>query len=388
MTQPADITNLFKNRESAILARQQSGNKIVGYVSNTIPLEIIHASGAVPLHLIGDVNEVPIMANEFMERAFDPITRSIFNRLLTGAYNFLDLIVLPRCNDSYQRLYYYLREINRKYPQYRIPPVYLLDLLHTPWPSSQNHNNQKIAAFARYLTELNSNTITDASLQSAIALYNTSRQLLKQFTELRADNTYLISSEDACQVYGAAQSLAVEDFNRYLSTYLDSLKAPDPLSAKPVQHKPSLVIAGNGVDHPRLHQLIDHLGARVVGDYHSHGNHFLVGRIDPDKAPLAAITEHYHHHTISSRTFSPDPQALIRFCQQQNADGILFYFLQGEEALTWQVPSQQASAKIAGLPCCVFYHQSYDVDANNLTPVLKQFIQSLSVGFLAVGGKQ
>jgi benzoyl-CoA reductase/2-hydroxyglutaryl-CoA dehydratase subunit BcrC/BadD/HgdB len=132
------------------------------------------------------------------------------------------------------------------------------------------------------------------------------------------------------------------------------------------------------MDHPQLNQIVDQMGAIVVGDYHFFGNHFLIGQVDIEQSALKAISEHYHHCTLSSRSFKPNPQQLIDFCLQQHADGIVFYFLQGEEALTWQVPDQLKCAKAAGINTCVFYDQNYAVDTGKESTRLQSFIHSLT----------
>jgi benzoyl-CoA reductase/2-hydroxyglutaryl-CoA dehydratase subunit BcrC/BadD/HgdB len=375
MTALKELATMAAKADVAAKAYSQQGRKIIGYLSNIIPLELIDASGAIPLHLHGDVDEEPTIANEFMERAFDPITRSVFDRILKGYYNFLDLIVLPRCNDAQQRLYYYLCEIKRKYPQYKIPPVTLLNLLHTPWSSSARHNLKQINALKKRLEEVTGKVTDEEQLRNSIQRYNGSRQLLERFNELRGQAIAEINSETANYVYTLARSLGVEQFNTLMETVLAELESSQPATEK---KKVRLVLAGNGLDHSQLHQLVDQLDAVVVGDYHSFGNHFLVGTIDTQQEPLMAVSEHYHRHTLSSRSFSPDPQRLIDFCRQQRADGIVFYFLQGEEALTWQVPVQIDRAKAAGLGTCVFYDQNYSVNSEQVSTRLQDFVTLLT----------
>jgi benzoyl-CoA reductase/2-hydroxyglutaryl-CoA dehydratase subunit BcrC/BadD/HgdB len=89
-----------------------AGGKVVGYLSNNVPVELIHAAGAFPLQLVARPGPTPT-ADKYMEDLFDPVVRSVFDQALTGALDFVDLIVLPRSNDSFQRLYYYLSEIQR-----------------------------------------------------------------------------------------------------------------------------------------------------------------------------------------------------------------------------------------------------------------------------------
>ncbi len=367
----SQINDLGHDRNAFAKQQQAAGKKVVGYLSCNIPVEIIHASGAIPLHLSGNANQSPDLANEFMEAAFDPMTRSVFDRLLKGEYDFLDLIVLPRCNDSHQRLYYYIREIHRKYPQYSLPPVYLVDLLHTPWPSSEKRNVGKFQAFKQYLETLFGITITNEALNKSIEDYTESRTLLNSMYQLQASTNEFIDAENIYAVHACAQSASVELLVKTLRESLSEWKT----TTKQASRSPRIILAGNGLDHPGLHQAISAMNANIVGEYHSLGHHFLCGSISENPhSPIEAIAKHYHRQTISSRTFSPDPQDVVQFAQQQNADAIVFYFLQGEEALTWQVPAQKHCAEAAGIGSISFYDQTYSVDIETLYKELAPFI--------------
>ena len=375
MTQDFSLfNNLVTDRVAAhreLLNSKGSDKKYVGYLSNLIPVEMIHAAGMQPIMLCGDPKKSTELADEFMEAAFDPITRSVFNRLLKGDYNFLDLIVLPRANDSYQRLYYYLCELHRKYPEYNIPPVFMLNMLHSGRPSTDKHNNKQFSRFATCLQVIAETGISRAQIEQAIASYNECRKQLHTFNQLRAQHQIPTSLIDA--VYATVQCTNVDRVNEALSG-LNQAIATKPIS----DDKPRLVIVGNGVDHSGLHEFIDQLGASVVGDYHFYGQQFLSGLVDTELEALTALQNHYCQAVKSTRTPPPDIDGPISSAKQQRADGILFFFLQGEEALTWQVPKQLAATKAANIPCTVFYDCDYAVSIPELRSQLQTFIQSLN----------
>lgn len=362
---PDEIKNqlqqLTGDRNRRAKAWQAKGGKVVGYVSNTIPLELIHAAGLFPLHLSGTPGEDTPLADEFLEPAFDPWSRSLFEKLIRGDYRFLDAIILPRTHDALQRLYYYLCEIERKHPQYSLPPVFLVNLLHTPRASTTAYNRARFAQFAEFLQSLG-NRFDDAALENSIDTYNRLRSSLSYFNRLRASADRPVSGFLAQQVYAAVQSLPAEESLSLLSQ-VETLAEPTP-DARPI------VLAGSCLDHPQLHQLLDREKLCVVGDYHSLGNHFL-GPTPVPAPELTALAEHYQYHTLSGRSFEQKETSLVDFARQQNAQAIVFHYLLKEEALSWHYPRQQRAAEAAGLQTALLIDQPYQPDPSRLQNLVR-----------------
>ncbi len=349
---------------------QQKGGLCAGYLSNNIPLEILWAAEIYPVHLKGNPDVEPTAARQFMEPAFDPITLSVFNGLLTGQFDYLDFLVLPRGNDAHQRLYYYLCELKRNYSEYELQAVKLVDILQTLKPSTDRHNLSILEEFVSHLESKINNAITEEMLQQAISEYNLSRKLLEEFTGLRRELPLTLNSKIAFLVYEAARNLPVTDFNNALKDLLDHCRELPGEDAKRV------LLAGNGLDYSGLHSLADNLGAAVVGDYHAYGNHFLSGEIDSGSGALAAISNHYQRDVKGSRSTAIDPDEVLEFAKQQKADGVIFFYLSGEEAWTWHLPEQKSALQQAGIPTLVMADQPYTVN-DSAAREIEKFIAGL-----------
>jgi len=359
------------DKSASARAWKNTGGKVVGYLSNNVPLEIIYAAGMMPYHLDGKPNVPTPLADEFMEPAFDPLTRSIFERVLSDEFDFLDAIVLPRTNDAQQRLYYYLCEIERSYPQYKLPPVYLLDMLHTQRPTSDAHNAMMIQHFKQFIESVSGNPVADENLTQSVSLYNRLRDALLRVTRLRSRSPAAISGVETQHLYGAVRSLPPE---QSLALVLDFIQTAEGRELAANDNRPRIVIAGNGFDHDGLHQLIEKHNAVVVGDYHAMGNHFLTARVTENDEPLVAICQHYHYQTLSCRSFI-HPDDVVTFAEQQKADGIIFHYMLREEALTWHYPKQSRAAQQAGLKTLLLTDQPYAVDELKVSPPLQNFIE-------------
>src|ERR1700689_2158605 len=120
-------------------AHAASGRRGIGFVGAGITGERIIASGAYPVRLASAVDANTDAADRYLESTFMPDVRSIAEQYLQGALNFMHSIILPRSNDSAQRLYYYLSDLRTR--QFRAAPVPLIfDLAKIPRDTSKLHS--------------------------------------------------------------------------------------------------------------------------------------------------------------------------------------------------------------------------------------------------------
>ncbi|HEU4652939.1 MAG TPA: 2-hydroxyacyl-CoA dehydratase family protein, partial [Steroidobacteraceae bacterium] len=86
----------------------------VGYVGHDVPIELILAANALPAGLHGRVGEPTPIADQYLEPTFSPASRSIAEQWLNGELDSFDAVVFSRSDDSAQRLYYYVCELQRR----------------------------------------------------------------------------------------------------------------------------------------------------------------------------------------------------------------------------------------------------------------------------------
>src|SRR5262245_9530103 len=101
----------YGHRLDAARAAANSGQKVVGFVSTAVPIEVIAAAGMYPVMVTGNCQGSTALADEWMENMFDPMARAVFQSVLAGELAFLDVLIIPRSADSFLRLYLYLREV-------------------------------------------------------------------------------------------------------------------------------------------------------------------------------------------------------------------------------------------------------------------------------------
>ncbi len=333
-----------RNPDAAARAWKATGGKVIGYLGNTVPVELIAAANMFPLRLITSSERTP-RADRYMEDLFDPLVRAIFEKMLAGGYDFLDAVILPRTSDSVQRLYYYLCEVERM-GEAKVPKPLLYDLLHTPGEASASYNRARTAELKSALEDIAERRIDDSALKSAIAQNNAWRAGLEAVAGLRRGQASRLSGPEAHAIFVASQTMARDEFVTALE--------PVYRIRRDIATRPRLVLAGSGHIAASLHRLIEKAGATVVGDYHEFGEPMIGPAIATDGSLIDAIAAHYHRGVFSGRTYPDNTDSIVDFAREATADGVVFYYFREEEALTWEYPAQRKALEAAGLPSICF----------------------------------
>jgi benzoyl-CoA reductase/2-hydroxyglutaryl-CoA dehydratase subunit BcrC/BadD/HgdB len=260
---PLDRAALSAVLSDPLCAARESGQPIVAFAGNNVPVELIHASGCFPLQLPTAPRPDTTRADRYLESRFEPTTRSALELMLAGELSAARLVVLPRTSDSWQRLYYYLCELTRSFRE-RVPEPFLYDLLHTPFESSADYNVESTRALAEKLAAVSGKRPSDDELASSIALYDRIRDKLGQFMARRRAVPCQLAGAEALDLYTASQRLGPS----VLEGVLDALLAT-PAAAAPGTRT---LLVGSAHDTPALHQIIERAGGQVVADYHFRGD--------------------------------------------------------------------------------------------------------------------
>lgn len=348
-------------------AARASGRPIVLYVANDIPVELIYAAGCFPLQLPTAPRADYSRADYYLEPNFEPMVRAALEQLLQGELNDASLLVLPRSSDAWQRLYYYLCELSRSFRE-RLPEPFLYDLQKLPTESSAHYNLQSTALFAQKLGALSGNPPDDATLSWSIALYNALRRELQKLLHRRFERPIRLAGADALELFTAVQRQDPE-------VALAALQAlnEDP-AAGPAEGVPTLLV-GSAHDTPVLHHAIAHAGGQVVAEFHSRGDWSFGPVISEGGSPLAAISEHYHRHSLSTRSHPPPLSALLDLAAVSGAQAAVFFYYNEEEGLTWDHPAQVAALQARGVRSLLLSRQPYPASVEVEDP-LRAFFQN------------
>jgi benzoyl-CoA reductase/2-hydroxyglutaryl-CoA dehydratase subunit BcrC/BadD/HgdB len=364
-----EIPELSAVLRDPLHAARASGRPLVVFASNNVPVELIHAAGCFPLQWPTAPLAATSLADRYMEARFDPMARCAFEQLLRGELNDAQLLVLPRTVDSFQRLYYYLCELRRSFNE-TLPEPFLYDLLHTPFDTSADHNRVSTRVLAQRLEVLSVQPVSDLQLGASIARYDRIRLKLATLLARRDAEPSQLAGQHALELYTASQRLLPEVFE----PILDRLLVSQPAAALGTR----VLLVGSAHDTPALHRSVANAGGQVVAEFHWRGDLLWgppIGQpaADGGERNLAALSEHYHRHSLSCRTYPVPIAALLERARESRAEAALFYYYEEEEALTWDYPAQQVALRTIGVESFALERQPYPPTAA-VEPVIREFL--------------
>jgi len=335
-------------RDPAAAARRakSNGQRVVGFVGTDVPVELIAAAGAFPWRLPAAAETPTARADAYLEASFQPQERAIAEQWLSGVFDFVDEVVFTRANDSIQRLYYYLCELRRR--QLCAGPAPLLfDLCKIPRASSALRTQAVTVSLSESLGS------RLAELPRCIGERNRRRQLLFQLQQRREQSPAPAGSFIE-RLARASDCCAAQEFDAALAHWLEQPTRGEP--------GPRLILAGSAPPDDRLHRAVERAGGNIVAELGDHALGRLGAAIEGGSDPIAALSLHYHAQRHGPRAFGDATTDLLEAARIMRADGVIFWLLQQEEALAWDLPAQRSALEAAALPSLQLVHRHWTAD--------------------------
>ena len=371
-----EIKKLYRQRDSAALEWKAKGGKVVGYISDDVPDEMVLAAGFFPFRMSGRPEEGTEESDKYTEYFLDPSVRSILNMLLTGKYAFLDFIIIPHHSDAALKLYHQLWWIHRVNPAIIFPPVYLFDVLHTPFLTSALYVRDRLFDLKKQLEEWSGKEIGNEALSRAIAIGNQNRALLNKVSALRIAETPRLPGTEALQVIGSSTFMLKEEHNKLLTQFLDrSETLPEKAGAR-------IFIEGSDLDNLQFYELVESCNAVIVAENSTWGNRYFDDPIDESAGPMEALADRYHARPSRLRTQSLDQR--VDYCVQgavrAKSQGAIFYLLKWDPAIAWDQPDQKKALDEKNIPSICFSDQKYFLsgpDRKTLKTKVEKFVAAI-----------
>jgi benzoyl-CoA reductase/2-hydroxyglutaryl-CoA dehydratase subunit BcrC/BadD/HgdB len=337
----------------------QRGQKVIGFVGAEIPVELIVASGAHPVRLVGAVSKTGA-ADRYLESTFMPDVRSIAEQYLQGALNFMHSIILPRSDDSAQRLYYYLSDLRTG--QFRDAPAPLIfDLAKIPRDASKLHS--RLAA-QRLAHEIG---VVSSALPGAIRQRNRRRELFQKATQIRRLEAGIRGSL-MDRVFRSADLCDADEFDREFGEWLTQAAVPGD--------GPRLLLIGSSPPDERLHRAVEEGGGNVVGEGDAYASRSVSSPQIPADGSLDAIADHYHELQVGTRAFIDRASTVGKLAASVAADGVIIWLIEEEDALIWDLPAEMSALQAGGVATLRLVRRRWDFSDGALEEV-KSFTRGL-----------
>ena len=298
------------------------GKKIIGHTCSHVPEEIITAAGMMPYRLRGIEAETTSIGDTYFGPFICSCPKAILQKAGEGAYKFLDGAVMVQSCDSMRRLDECWRAANEDYPGILPGFWHYLGVPHKAVDYSLNWFAQEIELFKTHIENHFGVKITEENLLNAVALYNETRDLLKELDKVRGMEDTPLSGQEAMNIVLAGTALPKQVYNPLLRETLAELKT----RKNHYGGKKRILLGGSVVDDPSLIAVIEGEGAVVVADTVCFGSRSFEGMVPENSPIMLTIAGRYLHHQFCPRMFGhyKDRLALIKYKMEQGlVDGVI-----------------------------------------------------------------
>jgi benzoyl-CoA reductase subunit C len=354
---------------------QNPGACAIGYFPVYTPVELIHASGMLPVGLNGAGDRLDLQYADARFGSFIcSIVKTTLEMGLTGYLDPLDGMLFSGICDSARNLaFVFERNFPKKYA----------DFLHLP----QNPSSGASAGFlkgeyqrlAEHLEKLGGRKVDDDALRASIAAYNENRALLRDLYALRAANPHQVRTSDLYLLMRAGNFLPVETHNAWLARALASL--PDR-QAKP-RDSVRIVIEGSFCEQPPLDliRLVEEAGCYVLDDDFILGRRWFTEDVPIDSDPLGALAESYLDRSVYSSVRHDfrhrRHKLLVEKARRLGADAVLFLIAKFCEPAYFDYVLFKRELEAASIPHLLLEFEEKAFTFDRLRTEVETFVESL-----------
>ncbi|WP_284734495.1 2-hydroxyacyl-CoA dehydratase family protein [Sphingosinicella terrae] len=332
------------------LAAARGADRAIGHVGMDVPDDVLLAPGLTAIHLPWQADRATPAADCWLESSFPGPARSILQDWADGRFDSLDKVVFTRGEDSAQRLYYYVCELQRR-GQLGGPEPLIFDVARIERPTSVVRTTEAVRKLAAALG------LGDDALRQGIDRANRRRALFRDLEARRS-----------------GPGSRHERFAR--ATLFAPVEPLPPTDEPPAGGR--VLLAGSAPPDDRLHLAVEAAGWTVVREVYDRAPGRLAEPEVPADAddPAAAIGAQVHASPWSARSFVDRAAFLRGEAGRAAADAVILWLVSEEEGLVWHVPNQRRALEAAGLPHLSLANRRWDA-ADGAADEIRHFLEGL-----------
>lgn len=314
----------------------------IGFVGPDVPIDLLLASGRPFGHLPWNPDRPTPFADQWLESGFPGWSRSMLQQWHEGALDGLQAVVFSRTDDASQRLYYYVRELQRR-SLLKGPKPLVMDLALVPRESSFEHSAAAVATLAAELG------VGEGALREGMARADGLRVKLATLQRARSGNGALFEQ--------LSRAVLWSDPTRWI----DAVKAALPAGSGSAGRR--VLLAGSVPPDERLHLAVEGAGAAIVAETHVNA----LGRLgSPWGLNEATPAHHIARQLIATasgpRAFIDRARWIVRQATDARAAAVILWLTREDEALAWHVPAMRRALESAGVAALVLPAASWRAD--------------------------
>jgi hypothetical protein len=347
LTTPLEALHAAARDPRRAAAAWGGSGPVVGIIGLCVPEEPVLAAGLRRVRLGVDVDSLAgALANPVPGLGIGPMAAVHLDRLRSGAYDWLDLLVIGHDSEEHARLFAVARELHRCGDLPSGPPVAFLDVPRLAGEAGATYHRARLAQFLDRLAALTDRTVSNDDLRAALDVSLLWARQRHAIGELRHCMPALLSGVDALAVH-RARDVMDPVAHHELTTRL--LAETGDL---PRHHGRRLFLAGSVPPGDALHVAVETRGMVVVGEDHRWGLAEDGTESAPTADPLTALVERAARRRPPTAFSSPRQraEAVTAVALRAGADMILHVVLDHDRTAGWDGPALVERATDLSLP--------------------------------------
>jgi benzoyl-CoA reductase/2-hydroxyglutaryl-CoA dehydratase subunit BcrC/BadD/HgdB len=380
-----ELGELYQHRDRAARSWRARGGRVVGYLCDNVPQELILAAGFLPYRLSGDPHQGHAAVERWVQPFAAPFSAgtrgldfidSMLDMVLAGRYDFLDYLIVPHTRKAIQAMYRELVLATQQQAELTLPELWYLDRAYTPFYAAEVFNREQLLAFKGQLETWSGQSISPEALSAAVAMVDDNRRLARQVLSWRTADSPRLSGVEALAVLGPSHWMPPGEHSALLRRLLDEPPPPRPVL-------PRLFMGGSPLDHPQVYELIESCGATIVDEDHCWGSRCADARVDSTLEPFETLAKRYHCTSACSIEFPLDAviQGTVARAARAGVDGAIFFVYGGDGVHVWDTPDELLAMQRQGIPTLHLSRQPYWIaDSDAFRQQVQPFISSLRRG--------
>lgn len=364
MTALETMQAAYRDRDRLAREHHAAGGKVVAYMCDNVPAELIRAAGMMPYRLSGDasrsrsevsaligsVHTTRLVGLEFMD--------ATTARFVAGDLDFADYVVVPHNRKQVQVLGVILESIKVNKPDIPLPEFHYLDRTYVRDFLTSGYNRKCLMQLVAKVEEWSGAEISADAMRAAIAEAAETRRLLREVNALRQGDAPRVSGVEALEIYGASHFMEPQAFQKALTEFIAEANAREPLSGKRVY------MGGSPLDHTAFYRIVEDAGAIVVAEDHCWGARCAELTVGEDGDPFEALAARFVAQPACSLRASIDDitDANVARARASGAQGAIYNVMQGDTPQMWETPSQLDALREGGMPCLHLKRVPYRIE--------------------------
>ncbi len=304
------------NRYKRALEWKAKGKKVIGFISDYVPEEVIFAAGMLPYRIMGSWKGDVSKANLYRPHNTDLYATHVLQSLLEGKLDFLDGVIIPHMDDDQRRLYDLWIHLNKA------SFVYYLYIPRKQSGFCIEEFSRGIKRLKTSLEDLSGNKITEGALYDSILIYNKWRSLLTDIYKLRRKELPPLTGHESHALVVSSFVVPKNEFNNNLESIVNQIRCRKVMISK---KRPRILVSSEDLDNPAYLELIEECGCLIAMDDLNTGSKYFWKEVNLDSDPYYALAERYLSKPGEPRMFNWNQyiSQIISWVKEYEIDAVL-----------------------------------------------------------------